>query len=125
MKVLLDTNVLVRILNRDALPRAATRILDKPGTELIVSMVTPWEIAMKPMLGLTQANVRLGIDAIGATTLPLGFSHLERYAALPVHLDHKDPFDRMLIAQALDEQLTVMTSGTRFEEYSGLKIVWD
>ena len=125
MKVLLDTNVLVRILNRDALPRAATRILDKPGTELIVSMVTPWEIAMKPMLRLTQANVRLGIDAIGATTLPLGFSHIERYVALPVHLDHKDPVDRMLIAQALDEPLTVMTSDTRFEEYSGLKIVWD
>ena len=41
MKVLLDTNVLVRILNRARLPRPATRILDKPGTELIVSMVTP------------------------------------------------------------------------------------
>lgn len=125
MRILLDTSAFVRILNREPLPRAATRILDKPGTELVVSIVTAWEIAMKPSLRLTSANVLLGIDMIGATTLPIEFSHIERYSTLPVNPEHKDPFDRMLISQAQAEQLTVMTSHTRFEEYKGLKVVWN
>lgn len=62
---------------------------------------------------------------IGATTLPIEFSHIERYSTLPINPEQEDPFDRMLISQAQAEELTVMTSGTRFEEYKGLKVVWD
>jgi len=73
---------------------------------------------MKPALGLTPGTVEDGIRAIGASLLPIQFPHIQEYSRLPQYPDHRDPFDRMLIAQALSEGLAVMTADTRFEHYS-------
>ena len=49
---------------------------------------------------------------------------MEKYADLPWHPDHRDPFDRILVAQALAENLTIVGADTRFELYRGLKVLW-
>ena len=124
MKVLLDTNALVRILRQEDIPRPAQRILDQSATELLVGMVSAWEIAMKPQLRLAPADVESAIRALGATTLLIWFSHAEEYSRLPQY-SHRDPFDRMLIARALAEDLTVLTADTRFPAYKRVRVVWN
>ncbi len=125
MRVLLDTNALIRILRNGDLPRAAQRLLSRPDTETVVSFFTAWEIVMKADLNLSASNVEAGVNRMGAAMLPVQFRHLDEYARLPVVENHRDPFDRMLIAQALSENLAVMTSDSRFENYMRLRVIWD
>lgn len=125
MRVLLDTSAVIRILRNGDLPRAAQRLLSRPDTETIVSFVTAWEIVMKADLNLSASNVEAGVNRMGAAMLPVQFRHLDEYARLPVVENHRDPFDRMLIAQALSETLAVMTSDSRFENYMRLRVIWD
>jgi len=125
VRVLLDTSAVIRILRNGDLPRAAQRLLSRPDTETIVSFVTAWEIVMKADLNLSASNVEAGVNRMGAAMLPVQFRHLDEYARLPVVENHRDPFDRMLIAQALSENLAVMTSDSRFENYMRLRVIWD
>lgn len=125
MKILLDTNAFLRIVAGERLPRNARRVLDQPGTELVVSIICGWEIVMKPALNLTATEVESRVGMMGATVLPIQFRHLEEYSRLPVKADHRDPFDRMVIAQALAEKMAVMTADSRFEDYAGLRVIWD
>jgi PIN domain nuclease of toxin-antitoxin system len=125
MRLLLDTNVFLRLMDDRPLPKAAERALDRHGVECFVSILTGWEIALRPMLRLTSADVEAGIAALGARTLPVRFTHLAGLAALPVHIHHKDPFDRLLIAQAIAEDMQMLSSDSRFAEYSRLKLIWD
>jgi PIN domain nuclease of toxin-antitoxin system len=80
---------------------------------------------MKPKLGLTATDIEGAIGEIPAALLPLKFKHLNELSELPFHENHRDPFDRMLIAQALAENLTMITSDTRFTGYNRLDVVWD
>jgi PIN domain nuclease of toxin-antitoxin system len=125
VKVLLDTNVLIRWMSGSSLPRAVERLLSKPATTAIVSIVTGWEIAMKPRLEISSKDVEDAVAKIGGALLPIKFKHLEFLSGLPVYGYHKDPFDRMLIAQAFAEELPVVTSDIRFSEYKGLRVVWE
>ncbi len=125
MRLQLDTNVFLRIVNGDRRPRNAQRFLDRQGTELLISIVSGWEIVMKPALNLTAADVESSMGMMGATVLPVQFRHMETYSRLPVKAEHRDPFDRMIIAQAMAEKVAVMTSDRRFEEYAGLRVIWD
>jgi PIN domain nuclease of toxin-antitoxin system len=107
------------------LPRPDERILTRPDTESVVSIVTGWEIAMKPSLALSAAWVEAAINAMGAALLPIRFTHLEELCSLPFRDDHRDPFDRMLIAQALAEDLPILSGDTRFTGYKRLRVFWD
>jgi PIN domain nuclease of toxin-antitoxin system len=125
MKVLLDTNVFVRWMAAAPLPRVVQRLLTRRSTVAFVSVVTGWEIVMKPGLGLRSADVEAGVASMGASVLPVGFRHLDELSRLPIRDDHCDPFDRMLIAQALAEDLEIVTSDRRFEGYKRLRVVWE
>jgi PIN domain nuclease of toxin-antitoxin system len=125
MKLMLDTNVFLRWMNDRPLPRTVERLLTKQSTELVVSIVTGWEIVMKPKLQRNAAEIEAGIQEMGAILLPVKFKHLNEFSNLPFREDHKDPFDRMLIAQALAEDLSIATSDTRFAGYKGLRTLWD
>lgn len=106
-------------------PRKADQFLTRPSTEFVISIVTAWEITLKPKLGHTPDDLERAIQEIGATLLPIKFAHLDALTRLPFYEHHKDPFDRILIAQALAERLPVVSSDMNFKEYKGLQVIWD
>jgi len=124
VKLLLDTNVFLRWMANTPLPRVVERQFAKNGTEKFVSIVSAWEIVMKPQLGLSAADVEAGIAAMGSVVLPIRFRHLDKLSGLAIYQDHRDPFDRILIAQALAEDLSMVSSDTRFGGYKGLRVIW-
>jgi PIN domain nuclease of toxin-antitoxin system len=103
----------------------AERLITRQDTQLLLSIVTGWEIVMKNQLELSAAYVEAAIDAMRATLLPIRFAHLEELSSLPFRDDHKDPFDRMLIAQALAEDLPIISGDARFSGYKRLRVFWD
>src|SRR5215217_6355673 len=107
MKLMLDTSVFLRRLNDNTIPRSLERLLMKQSTEIVVSIVTGWEIVLKPKLKYSATDVEAAVQEMGAVLLPIKFKHLNEFSNLPFHEDHKDPFDRMLIAQALAEDLSI------------------
>jgi PIN domain nuclease of toxin-antitoxin system len=113
MNILLDTQAGVRWLVGRT-PRRLTRLLVKPQTMIAVSIVTPWEIAMNPQLGLRPAQIAEAIEEIGARLLPVQLAHVEKLESLPSPREHRDPFDRLLIAQALSERHTIASADERF-----------
>jgi PIN domain nuclease of toxin-antitoxin system len=132
MNLLLDTNVFIYWLY-GTLPRRAKRRVERAGG-LFLSIVSPWEIANKSSIsGKRSGDLRLpttgevdqGLTDLGARLLPVTMRHSERLYTLPLH--HKDPFDRMIIVQALEEECAVLTSDERFPLYKGvgLQVLWD
>jgi PIN domain nuclease of toxin-antitoxin system len=125
VKILLDPNAFIRLMTADGLPGKVELLLEKAGTDVFVSIVTAWEIVMKPKLEMSAGDVEAGIAAMAATVLPLRFRHTDELSGLPAQGDHRDPFDRMLIAQALAGDLSMVSSDTRFEEHKRLRVIWN
>lgn len=119
MKLLLDTNILIwATANSGDLPAFARRALEDPRSELYVSVASAWEIAIKVTLGKLAFPVdRLPavLDETGCIVLDIGLDHAIHAANLPKH--HADPFDRLLIAQAQIEGLTLVTSDSIIPRY--------
>ncbi len=112
MNYLLDSNICVRLaLDRKRINPAARKILSEPETVLFYSAVTPWELVIKVAKGKLaldiDAMMRL-LDALNASEIPVRSMDGRRAAALPRH--HDDPFDRLMIAQAMARELTLLTS---------------
>ena len=118
MTLLLDTHILLWWLADDpALPALAGEAVADPDADIVVSAATAWEIAIKKASGRLEAPDDL-VEALEANefdTLPMTVDHALAAGALPAH--HSDPFDRMLIAQARAEGLTVVTVDRRFAAY--------
>ena len=126
MRILLDSSAFVKWIYGEVVPRSVKRTIEKSRTQLLVSIVTPWEIALKAGIGkliITNAQVERYISEMGAQLLPIRMEHVAHLYDLPRH--HNDPFDRMLIAQALVERVPVVTSDERFSLYRGLQVFWD
>jgi len=118
MNLLLDTHVLLWWLADD--PRLGDRARDliaDPDNAVYLSAVVTWEIRIKQSIGKLDipTDFRPVVDAQGFTGLPLTIDHTDALAALPMH--HRDPFDRMLVAQARSEGLTVLTADASFRSY--------
>jgi len=120
LKLLLDTHALLWWL-ADAPqlgPKARGAIAD-PANDILVSVVLLWEIAVKVRIGKLDANVASVIKAIerdGFLRLPIEDAHLQSLMSLPVH--HRDPFDHLLIAQAVTEGATLITSDRHAPRYA-------
>jgi PIN domain nuclease of toxin-antitoxin system len=114
---LLDTHVLLWSLNAD--PRLSRHHFDiiEAGENLTVSVVSIWEIAIKRSLGklTTEGDVLANIRSRPIRILRVDETHAIGTEALPLH--HRDPFDRLLISQARQEGLTIVTSDRRFADY--------
>jgi PIN domain nuclease of toxin-antitoxin system len=121
VKLLLDTNALIR-WHAGTLKRPAVEAVQKADL-VAVSAVSAWEIAIKRALGkLTfRDTVEAVTDGYGFLPLPVTLRHADLLQNLPAH--HSDPFDRLLIAQALEEGLTIVTSDHAFEPYR-VPVVW-
>ncbi len=118
MKVLLDTHILLWWLAEDpALPTAARDAIAGADTTVLVSAATAWEIAIKKAAGRLDAPDDLldALDVNSFDTLAITAAHALDAGALPAH--HTDPFDRMLIAQARAEELTLVSVDRRFADY--------
>jgi PIN domain nuclease of toxin-antitoxin system len=90
----------------------------------LLSIVTPWEIAIKVSIGKLPdpGSIPSLIERGDLGVLPVDLEHVARVKSLPLH--HRDPFDRMLIAQALAEKLTLVSNEAVFDRY-GVKRVWE
>ena len=121
MSLLLDTNVLIWVLLQDPRLRQDVVAMMAAADLRYASAASVWEIAIKVGLGKLDLprNVATWLPRelyeSGMTPLPITADHAARVEALPLH--HRDPFDRLLIAQALAENLTLVTADARFAAY--------
>jgi PIN domain nuclease of toxin-antitoxin system len=128
VKVLLDTHVLLWWLVDDPrLPAGPRSILAEPDNTLLVSSASAWEIATKHRLGKLPEAGEIVRDfenllrRAQMSTLPISVAHALKAGSLPGH--HRDPFDRLLIAQSLLEGVPIMTRDPAFEPYK-VELLW-
>ena len=128
MRLLLDTHAFLWWVTDDKrLPQAARRAIAEDGNDVLVSATTAWEIAIKHGLGKLPEADALVTDIAGTMgrqgfeELPIAIADAMRAGALPTI--HGDPFDRMLIAQALSRDLVVISNESIFDRY-GVRRVW-
>ncbi len=112
MKLLLDTHVWLWFVRGDAsLPRAFDVAIRDPENTVALSIVSAWEVQIKMALGKLQVGSPIGEFFDSAVLhfdlLEIAIRHVRALAMLPAH--HRDPFDRMLVAQAITDGLMIMT----------------
>ena len=117
-RLLLDTHAFLWwLVDEPRLGEEARARIAEPANAVFVSAATGWEIGIKKALGKLQAPDDLDalVEAEGFTHLPITFFHGEQAGALPDH--HRDPFDRMLVAQAQAEGLVLVTRDPQIRAY--------
>jgi PIN domain nuclease of toxin-antitoxin system len=126
MRVLLDTAVLIfAVESPERLSKRARAALKNPDNIRELSAISLTEIAIKTTLGkldISAEIVRQAIRDMDIRILPFTADHAFRLFELPAH--HRDPFDRQIIAQALSENIPVVTSDEQFRAYKGIEIIW-
>ena len=124
MSLLLDTHALLWWLADDpALKSEAREAMGDASSIIYVSAASVWEISIKKALGKLDApdDLHAALAANHFQPLPITIVHANSAGQLPRH--HDDPFDRMLIAQTIAEQLTLVTHDAKFRPY-GIPIIW-
>jgi PIN domain nuclease of toxin-antitoxin system len=124
VRLLLDTRALLSLLFADRrLSTSARDAMERPDARLIVSAVSVWEIAIKRAIGKLPApdDVIDQIEEAGAELLSITARHAHASGALPLH--HRDPFDRLLIAQAQLERCAIVSGDGAFPAYD-VPVVW-
>jgi PIN domain nuclease of toxin-antitoxin system len=128
MRALLDTHTLLWCFNDSpSLSAKARRLIEDGSNEILVSAVSAWEIATKVRLGkLPTGEELIGdldryLDQLGFDALAISMQHAARAGRLPG--EHRDPFDRMLIAQAQVEDLGIVSNDRIFDVYH-VKRIW-
>ena len=127
MNYLLDTHTLIWFLNGDdKLSKNAKEAIENPNNLKIVSIASIWEIAIK--ISLDKFRFEKGfkkflelIENNGFEIIPITFEHAITVAAL--EFTHRDPFDRLIIAQAISDKLTIITKDEYIEKYD-VKTLW-
>ena len=128
MKILLDTNAFLRWVEDDpALSTKARSSIANMNNEVLVSLVVPWELAIKSALGKIRLSQPVGryvarhVEANGFSLLGVDLADVALVETLPMH--HRDPFDRLQIAQAKNRKLSVATADAIFSTYH-IKRIW-
>lgn len=121
MQYLLDTRAFLWFINGDAqLSDNARTLIENPINERYVSIASFWEMAIKLKLGKLELDMSFKelyqeMDRNGFNLLPITVAHTEKTVALDLH--HRDPFDRMLICQAMIDKLIIITADSQFHHY--------
>ncbi len=128
MRLLVDSHALIWALDDPTqLTGPATFALQNPANDLLLSAATIWELAIKTGQGKLSLSLPYcqwmdrAIADLGLDILPITVEYADRQASLPPH--HRDPFDRLLIAQALVEGIAIVCNDTAFDAY-GVSRVW-
>ena len=120
MRILLDTHALLWWLGGDPrIERQAHDLIADPAHDILVSIASLWEIVVKVRVGKLEADIRdivAAINAQGFETLEIRPEHLEELVRLPMH--HRNPFDHLLMAQAIAEGLTLLSEDQHVSAYS-------
>jgi PIN domain nuclease of toxin-antitoxin system len=118
LRLLLDSHVLLWFAQDSAaLSSEVAHAIRDDASLAVVSVASIWELEMKRVKGMLDVPADMGarLNPAGFDLLDVSLSHVVRAAELPAH--HRDPFDRMLVAQAQTEQLTLVTADTALERY--------
>lgn len=122
---MLDTNVVVWLLlgDRQAIPETVAGALVEPDNSILVSAASVWEIAIKSSLGKLRIESRwpAALNRLDLDHLPINAEHAAAVEALEWH--HRDPFDRLLVAQATVERCTLVTADRTLDLY-GVPTMW-
>lgn len=127
--ILLDTHAFIWLSEGNAnLPVTLREIIDN-ADEVFVSIVSLWEIAIKVNIGkiTLQKNfndLEASLNNTRLMLLPISISATVHLSNLPIHSNHKDPFDRMLIAQSIDRDILIASRDIKFDLYP-IKRVWE
>jgi PIN domain nuclease of toxin-antitoxin system len=128
MKILLDTHTFLWWdSSPEKLARAVANLLSDPGNSIILSVASAWEIQIKKQLGKISLSIPLAEmiesqqQVNGVEILPINLKHVLSLDGLPTH--HKDPFDRILIAQAKTEGMVIASADPIFSKY-GVEVMW-
>ncbi len=129
MKLLLDTHVLLWVLTDSSkLSTPAIRSYQDPENTVHVSAASFWELGIKISLGKLSFHradwagaLKDELERNGIRWLPIDLAHCAQVSNLPFH--HRDPFDRLLVAQALCEEMAMVTADNALSAY-GVKIIW-
>lgn len=123
MKLLLDTHIFIRWADQpEKLSETALSALEDEANTLLLSVASVWEMQIKIQLGKLKLSLPLKelIESQQAANdlqlLPVGLAHVLALEALPSY--HKDPFDRLLIAQSIEEDMTLVSADSKFSAYS-------
>ena len=128
MKILLDTHAfLFWLLDSERLSRRAREVFKDSGNDLLWSAASSWEVSIKYALGRMEKTKppkeffpeQLRQQRIGS--LPVEHAHAFRVAELPLH--HRDPFDRLLVAQAQMERIPILSRDSAFRDYD-VEVMW-
>jgi PIN domain nuclease of toxin-antitoxin system len=128
MRLLIDAHALLWAMDDPAqLSGPAATALQDPANQLLIGAGTVWEISIKVGLGKLALSLpyrqwmdRVFVD-LGLSILPITVEYADRQAALPHH--HRDPFDRLLIAQSLTDAIPIVTADAQFNSY-GIVRIW-
>jgi PIN domain nuclease of toxin-antitoxin system len=129
VKILIDTHVFIwYIQNSERLPSSVTMLINDGSSQILFSIASIWEMAIKQSTG----KLNLGVPYIGfieeqmklnnIELMPINLNHIEVVTTLPFH--HRDPFDRILIAQAIMEDIVLISSDSVFSLYP-VQRVWE
>jgi len=128
MRALLDTHTLLWLVDSpDKLPTAVTAICEDENNALFISIASFWELSIKMSLGKIElednalARLQTWCDENTVQLLPMQVSHCQQVQTLPFH--HRDPFDRLLIAQAMCEKLILLSADGHFTDYA-VDVIW-
>ena len=127
MRLLLDTHAVLWALDApQRLGKSGRPLIEDPANEILISPVTPWELAIKVNSGKMPLHVLVTdfhgvIQRQNFTAIPLEPAHAIRSGLLPWH--HRDPFDRLLAAQALELGVSIISMDKVFDRY-GLTRIW-
>lgn len=127
MNYLVDAHVLVWALDSpDKLSKNAVVVLENPENNLLISAGTMWELSIKFGLGKLSLSMPFrnwmekGFTDLGLTLMPINLEHSDKQVGLNFY--HKDPFDRILVAQALSEGISIISIDSIFDQYGVSRI---
>lgn len=125
VRYLVDTNILLWYLQNDIrLPKGHYRAIIDPESDVYVSIASLWEITIKCSKGILQLDISLDslfntyVEGAGFRILPVEKAHLLVLNGIPFH--HRDPFDRLIYAQSLAENMTFLYTDKIFDQYQGI-----
>jgi PIN domain nuclease of toxin-antitoxin system len=120
-----QTFLIAAVQGLNGFSRKLRHVLENPAVERCMSAISITEIAIKNSIGkleISSADVSEATRDLTMTILPFTNTHAHRMFKLPLH--HREPFDRMIIAVALEENLPVASGDGQFRKYSGLRVIW-